>query len=116
MARNKKNFDKLIELLENLDPRRFDMRDLRKETACGTVCCIAGWANALAGIPCGNADDAQEWLGLSEYARDSIFVPYEYHWTTPQACDLPAAIAELKRLRDGGRPDPNWLVKARAAE
>lgn len=103
MARNKKNFNKLIKHMEGLKPKQFDMRKVFDECGCIESHCIQI-----------SAESTHAFLDISITHFEALCFPHDYY-KRPQPCDLPAAIAELKRLRDGGRPDPMWLVKARAA-
>lgn len=75
---NKERLELLADHLEKLPREKFDMQEW-----CGTACCIAGHAVALAHIAVVHPESsqtayaAQEWLGLDDKVGLELFVPTE---------------------------------------
>lgn len=102
MTLNIPNLDRLISHLEGLPEEKFNMRHLMThDNPCGTVACIAGWCNVIAGHNSDMADatDAQSWLGFVTYEpRDRLFCPHGYY-DAPERYPLSRAIRTLKHMR-----------------
>lgn len=113
---HRKRVERLAKLFDTLPRKKFDMsvvaafRDsISIETPsskamlhdCGTVGCIAGYANALARLPRNNWDTetAADWLGLGYFAGRNLFFDMTIH-TPKQAA---------KRLRALLKA-PEWEV------
>jgi len=100
MSLNIPNLDHLISHLEGLPEEKFNIRHLvTHDDHCGTVACIAGWCNILAGDTLGDACTAQEWLEIGVgRARDDLFCPDGYYGE-PELYPLSRAIRTLKHMR-----------------
>lgn len=104
---NKKRTLRLAAFLDTLPRKKFDMHVLAEDRrdplsfkvapnkllhGCGTVGCIAGYANALARVAGwrANINSAREWLGLGFFASHNLF--YDMSIKTPKQA--------AKRLRE----------------
>lgn len=77
---NKPNIQILRNFIATLNPSKFDMRFLRTERECGTVCCLDGWAIHLAAHdfkakPQPQAVWGEGWLGLTVAQSNVLFTP-----------------------------------------
>lgn len=70
---NRERLKILRDHLAGLPDEKVDMDYIRVERDCGTVCCIAGWANELWNGGCIDTWKASGALGLSEYQSQALF-------------------------------------------
>jgi len=118
---NRERLTILRDHLASLPDERVDMRHIRTERECGTVCCIAGWANELRGEPSGT-DSAAKWLGLTMDQRSVLFYAELFDDERNEyVVDLPLddltrqdAIAAIQSMLDSPDDDalPVWSEKA----
>lgn len=60
------------------EPETFEWNDFGVETDCGTVGCIAGWANRLSGECMNDALAARKNLGLNYAQEEFLFFAEQY--------------------------------------
>jgi len=100
----------LIEHLRGLPPERFGM-----DYACGSACCIGGWANTLLGVPRRTA-----FLSGAVHRLTGIPIPdaEKICWPAPGSPAWEAkphhAVALLERYRDHGIVDWELAMAAPA--
>lgn len=80
----------------------WDAKD-SEESACGTVCCIGGWASRIFRSE-HNDSDVGELFNLDDREANRLFYP-DLSWT---AITVPQAVAVLRHLAKTGNVD--WSV------